>query len=97
MFLVNSETGMGIDFDILDWIQTEDKVYVVLMPASLEDRKICSEMMEPSQEGSGEWDVCILEAGEDQDGRGQFLRVEGDTLDQVFQLFRQRNQDRFRF
>ena len=87
MYLINRETGTGADFQVLDWIQMEGRVYVVLMPATETDREICGEMMEPSDG----WSVCILEVGEDRDGRGQYFRVEDHMLDQVFQVFRRRN------
>ena len=102
IYLINEDTGKGVDFEVLDRIRVGRKQYIVLLPLTAEDMEICSSMMEPlvdddedSEDDST--DVCILEIGESRNGNTQFLRVEDDVLDCVFKLFRDRNEDRFQF
>ena len=102
IYLINEDTGKGVDFEVLDRIRVGRKQYIVLLPLTAEDVEICSSMMEPLEETDMEamddcTDVCILEVGESRNGNTQFLRVEDDVLDCVFKLFRDRNEDRFQF
>lgn len=100
MYLVHDPAGLGADFDLLDLIIIDDKVYVVLMPSTAGDALVCSTLMEGSLNEEGEQDgrdVYILESKEDTDGKGVYLRVEEDVLADIFQIFRRRNANRFRF
>ena len=102
IYLINEDTGKGVDFEVLDRIRVGRKQYIVLLPLTAEDVEICSSMMEPLEGTDMEdmddcIDVCILEIGKSQNGSTQFLRVEDDVLDCVFKLFRDRNEDRFQF
>ncbi|MBR4410570.1 MAG: DUF1292 domain-containing protein [Firmicutes bacterium] len=102
LYLINEDTGKGVDFEVLDRIRVGRKQYIVLLPLTAEDIEICSSMMEPladDDEDSADdcTDVCILEIGESRNGNTQFLRVEDDVLDCVFKLFRDRNEERFQF
>ena len=99
IYLIHEDTGMGVEFEVLDRIQVGRKQYIVLLPLTAEDTEVCSSMMEPLEETDMDdcIDVCILEVGESRNGNNQFLRVEDDILDCVFKLFRDRNEERFQF
>ena len=100
MFLLHDVSGMGADFDVLDLIIVEDKIYVVLMPSTEGDALVCSTLMEQGwyEEGErGVRDVCILEYKEEADGKGVYRRVEEDVLTDIFGRFRRRNAKRLRF
>lgn len=101
IYLLHDQSGMGVDFQVLDVILTEDRIFVVLMPATAGDSLICSNMMEhleeslPAAEPAA--DVCILEMKEEKDGKCSYIRVEKEWLEKIFSLFRKRNGERFRF
>ena len=100
MFLVHDMTGLGADFDVLDLIIVEDKIYAVLMPSTENDALLCGAFMEMSENQEEERDardVCILEYKEDTEGKWVYQRVEEDVLTDIFERFRRRNANRFRF
>ena len=102
IYLINEDTGIGVDFEVLDRIQVGRNQYIVLLPLTAADTEICRSMMEPLAEPDVEQmddctDVCILQVGESQNGHTQYLRVDDDVLDCVFKLFRDRNEERFQF
>ena len=107
LYLIHDQSGMGVEFDVLDLIIAEDRIFVVLAPATAGDNIICSTMMEGLKEKLGETAAsdgleeeryaCILEMKEEEDGSCSYMRVDGKLLEEVFGMFRNRNARRFRF
>ncbi len=106
LYLIHDQSGMGVDFDVLDLIILEDRIFVVLAPATSGDNIICSTMMEGLKEKLGcasesdghedERYACILEMKEEDSGCS-YMRVDGKMLEEIFAIFRKRNEHRFRF
>jgi len=107
LYLIHDQSGMGVDFDVLDLIIVDNRIFVVLAPATAGDNLICSTMMEGLKEKLGETAApeardeeryaCILEMKEEEDGSCSYMRVDGKLLEEVFGMFRNRNARRFRF
>ncbi len=107
LYLIHDQSGRGVDFDVLDLIILDDRIFVVLAPASTDDSLVCSTMMEGLETALGctpeteemKYDcyVCILEMKEEEGCRCSYERVDGKMLEEIFQLFRKRNACRFRF
>lgn len=107
LYLIHDQSGMGVDFDVLDLIIADNRIFVVLAPATAGDNIICSTMMEGLKEKLGETAAsearederyaCILEMKEEEDGTCSYIRVDGSMLEKIFGMFRKRNARRFRF
>lgn len=82
---LTDEDGTDKDFEFLDLIDLDDKEYVVLLPVEAED-----------EEADGE--VIILEVHPLDDENEEYLSIEdADTLNTVFEVFKERFKDDFNF
>lgn len=107
LYLIHNQSGRGVDFDVLDLIILDDRIFVVLAPASTDDTLVCSTMMEGMEEAfecildaedtKSDWYVCILEVKQEDGPRCSYERVAGNMLEEIYRLFRKRNAHRFRF
>ena len=92
IFLRNEESGLGVDFDVLDRVMMDGRRYVILLPASETDQQIADALSDGEADGEPEADagsrqIWILEEAEVRQGETLYLRVEEDRLQQVFQRF----------
>ena len=86
--ILNDEDGNEVKFEYLDSIELDDEEYIVLLPVT-----------EEGEEEEGE--VVILRA-EDTDSddadEGSYVAVEDeDTLNKVFEIFKEKFKDDFDF
>ena len=86
--ILNDEDGNEVKFEFLDLIDLEDEEYVVLLPVTDEGEE-------------DEWDVVILkvEDNEAEDSEEEsYVSVEDeDTLNKVFEIFKEKFKDDFDF
>ena len=97
LYLIHDQSGIGVDFQVLDLIIVDDRLFLVLTAAAAEDAMILDTMMETAEQEDNCIDVCILEMTEDRDGRCSYIRVEPGLLEEVYEIFRKRNESRFQF
>lgn len=97
LYLIHDQSGIGVDFQVLDLIIVDDRLFLVLTAAAGEDAMILDTMMETAEQADNCIDVCILEMTEDRDGRCSYIRVESELLEEVYEIFRKRNESRFQF
>ena len=82
---LTDEDGTDKDFEFLDLIDLDDKEYVVLLPVE-------------TAEDEAEGEVIILEVNVLDDENEEYLSIEdADTLNAVFEVFKERFQDEFDF
>ena len=77
--ILNDEDGNEVRFELLDIITYKGSKYVVLLPMDEED----------------DVEVVILKLSEPEDDTEEFMSVDDDTLDAVFELFQKRTQTEF--
>lgn len=82
LIVLQDENGNDVEFEFLDLLEYDNEEYVVLMPVNDFD---------------GE--VVILQVGEsDNQGDEQYIAVQDDeTLQAVFELFKEKFKDMFNF
>ena len=82
---LTDEDGTDKDFEFLDLIDLDDKEYVVLLPVE-------------ATENEADGEVIILEVHVLDDENEEYLSVDdADTLNTVFEVFKERFQDEFDF
>lgn len=82
---LTDEDGTDKDFEFLDLIDLDDKEYVVLLPVE-------------TAEDEADGEVIILEVHVLDDENEEYLSIEdADTLNAVFEVFKERFQDEFDF
>jgi len=78
------DDGNELNFEHLDTVKVDEKVYVVCVPATDEEDEV--------------EEVIILEAVKDENGEDCFLQIEDDNvLEEVYTEFKERNADMFDF
>ncbi len=82
---LNDENGNDVKFEFLDLIEYESEQYVVLLPA------------EDGDEDSGEVVILKLEDSESEDEESYVSVDDEETLNAVFDIFKEKFKDEFNF
>lgn len=82
---LNDEEGKEVRFEFLDGIELDDEAYVVLLP------------VEENQEGPGEVVILRVEDADSVDEESYVGVEDEETLNKVFQIFKDRYKDEFDF
>ena len=85
IIVLNDENGEQIEFEFLDLIEYESEQYVVLLPA------------EDGDEDSGEVVILKLEDSESEDEESYVSVDDEETLNAVFDIFKEKFKDEFNF
>jgi len=86
IIVLSDENGEDIQFEFLDLIEYEEEEYVVLLPVV--------------EEGEEDGEVVILKVentGEDDDEESYVSVDDEDTLNQIFEIFKEKFKDEFNF
>ena len=83
VIILNDENGEEVKFEFLDLVELDDEEYVVLLP-----------VLEDGEEDEGE--VVILKV-EDTDEESYVSVEDEDTLNKVFEIFKEKFKDEFNF
>ena len=85
--ILNDEEGNELKFEFLDLIDYEDEEYIVLLP-----------MTEEGEEEDGEVVILKVEDVDEETDEESYVSVEDeDTLNKVFEIFKERFKDDFDF
>ena len=84
--VLNDEDGNEVQFEFLDLIEFEGEQYVVLLPTD-----------EAEEEDSGEVVILKLEDTESEDEESYVSVDDEDTLNSVFEIFKEKFKDEFNF
>ena len=81
------EDGNEVNFEFLDLIELDDEEYVVLLPVT-----------EEGEEEEGEVVILKLEDTEEDEEKESYVSVDDEeTLNKVFEMFKERFKDDFNF
>lgn len=83
--ILNDEDGNEVEFEFLDLIQYEGEDYVVLLPT------------EDEGEEAGEVVILKLEDTEDEEQESYVSVEDEETLNAVFEMFKEKFKDEFNF
>ena len=86
IIVLNDENGEEIRFEFLDLIEYDGEEYVVLLP-----------VVEDEEEDSGEVVILKLEESENEDEESYVSVDDEETLNTVFQMFKEKFKDEFNF
>ena len=86
IIVLNDENGDEIRFEFLDLIEYDGEEYVVLLP-----------VIEEGEEDSGEVVILKLEESENEDEESYVSVDDEETLNTVFQMFKEKFKDEFNF
>ena len=87
IIILNDEDGNEVKFEFLDLIDYEDEEYIVLLPVT-----------EEGEEEEGEVVILKVEDTDDDSEEEPYVSVENeDTLNKVFEIFKERFKDDFDF
>ncbi len=86
--ILNDEDGNEVKFEFLDLVELDDEEYVVLLPVT-----------EEGEEEEGEVVILKVEDTDDEDSDEEsYVSVEDeDTLNKVFEIFKEKFKDDFDF
>ncbi len=86
--ILNDEEGNEVKFEFLDLIELDDEEYVVLLPVTDE-----------GEEEEGEVVILKVEDNDDEDSDEEsYVSIEDeDTLNKVFEIFKEKFKDDFDF
>lgn len=85
IIILNDENGEEVTFEFLDVVEFEGEEYVVLLPA------------EEDEEDSGEVVILKIEDTESEDEESYVSVDDENTLNQVFEIFKEKFKDEFNF
>lgn len=85
IIILNDENGEEVTFEFLDVVEFEGEEYVVLLPA------------EEDEEDSGEVVILKIEDTESEDEESYVSVDDEHTLNQVFEIFKEKFKDEFNF
>lgn len=85
IIILNDENGEEVPFEFLDVIEFEGEEYVVLLP------------VEESEEDSGEVVILKIEDTESEEEESYVSVDDEHTLNQVFEIFKEKFKDEFNF
>lgn len=84
---LNDENGNEIRFEFLDLVELEDEEYVVLLPVA-----------EEGEEEDGEVVILKLEDTDEDSDEESYVGVDNEeTLNKVFEIFKEKYKDEFNF
>ena len=84
--ILNDENGNEVRFEFLDLVELEDEEYVVLLP------------VEGDVEEDGRVVILRLEDSDEDSGEESYIGVDDqETLDKVFEIFKEKYKDEFNF
>lgn len=86
--ILNDEEGNEVKFEFLDLVELDDEEYVVLLPVT-----------EEGEEDEGEVVILKVEDNDDEESEEEsYVGVEDeDTLNKVFEIFKEKFKDDFDF
>ena len=85
--ILNDEEGNEVKFEFLDVVELDNEEYVVLLPVT-----------EAGEEEEGEVVILKIEDTDDDSEEESYVSVEDeDTLNRVFEIFKERFKDDFDF
>ena len=86
IIVLNDEDGNEVRFEFLDLVELEDEEYVVLLP------------VEGDVEEDGIVVILRLEDSDEDSGEESYIGVDDqETLDKVFEIFKEKYKDEFNF
>ena len=87
IIILNDEEGNEVKFEFLDLIDLDDEEYVVLLPVT-----------EDGEEEEGEVVILKVEDTDDDSDEESYVSIEDeDTLNKVFEIFKEKFKDDFDF
>ena len=87
VIVLNDEEGNEVNFEFLDLIELEGEEYVVLLP-----------MSEEGEEDDGEVVILKVEDTDEDSEEESYVSVDDEaTLNQVFEIFKEKFKDEFNF
>ena len=87
IIILNDEYGNEVRFEFLDLVELEDEEYVVLLPVA-----------EEGEEEDGEVVILKLEDTDEDSDEESYVGVEDEeTLNKVFEIFKEKYKDEFNF
>ena len=85
--ILNDEEGNEVRFEFLDLVELEDEEYVVLLPIA-----------EEGEEEEGEVVILKVEDTDEESDEESYVSVDDDeTLNRVFEIFKEKFKDDFDF
>ena len=86
IIILSDENGEDVQFEFLDLIEYESEEYVVLLPIE-----------EEAEEDDGEVVILKVEDTADSEGESYVSVDDEETLNQVFEIFKEKFKDEFNF
>ena len=87
IIVLNDEDGNEVKFEFLDLVELDDEEYVVLLPVT-----------EEGEEEEGEVVILKVEDSDDESDEESYVSIEDeDTLNKVFEIFKEKFKDDFDF
>ena len=87
IIVLNDENGNEVQFEFLDLIELDNEEYVVLLPVT-----------EEGEEEEGEVVILKVEDTDDDSDEESYVSIEDeDTLNKVFEIFKEKFKDDFDF
>ena len=85
--VLNDEDGNEVKFEFLDLVELDDEEYVVLLPVT-----------ENGEEDEGEVVILKIEDTDEETDEESYVSIEDeDTLNKVFEIFKEKFKDDFDF
>ena len=85
--ILNDEDGNEVKFEFLDLVELDEEEYVVLLPVT-----------EEGEEEEGEVVILKVEDSDDESDEESYVSIEDeDTLNKVFEIFKEKFKDDFDF
>lgn len=85
--ILNDEDGNEVKFEFLDLVELDDEEYVVLLPVT-----------EEREEDEGEVVILKIEDTDEESDEESYVSVESEeTLNKVFEIFKEKFKDDFDF
>ena len=85
LVVLNDEEGKEVQFEFLDLVEYEDEEYVVLLP------------IEEAEDEAGEVVILKVEDTESEDEESYVSVDDQETLNTVFEIFKEKFKDEFNF
>lgn len=85
IIVLNDEEGNEVQFEFLDLIEYEDEEYVILLP------------IEETEDDAGEVVILKVEDTDSEDEESYVSVDDQDTLNTVFEMFKEKFKDEFNF
>ena len=87
IIILNDENGNEVQFEFLDLIEYEEEQYVVLLP-----------VLEEGEEDDGEVVILKLDDSDEESDEESYVSVDDEnTLQAVFNIFKEKFKDEFNF